>query len=316
MARTSTLIAVVFVVMWSSGFVGSRLGTEHATTANLMLWRFVIASAILVGLLVVLRSPIPRQIVLPQIGIGLLSQALYLGPIVGGIEAGVPAGTTALIASLQPILVGALAGPLLGEIVRRGQWLGLVVGIAGVLLVVADDLGSGTVSPFAYLLPVAGMVALSMGTLLYQRQPVETNPLHSLTIHTISTAVVSGIVAGSLGQASPAGSLDYWLAVAWITGLSGFGGYGFYLIALRKLGATKVSALLYLTPPTTMIWSYGMFGDTIGPLALTGLGVTSIAVWLVVAPHARARQAVAVAREPDAGAMACATPSSAPETIR
>lgn len=307
--RVPVLVAVVFVVMWSSGFVGSRLGTEHAPTANLMMWRFVIASVVLTGALVALRSPIPRSVVLPQVGIGLLSQALYLGPIVGGIEAGVPAGTTALIASLQPILVGALAGPLLGEVVRRRQWLGLAIGIAGVLLVVADDLENGTVSPVAYLLPVAGMAALSAGTLLYQREPATTNPLHSLTIHTVTTAVVFSVAATSLGQAAPGTTVDYWLAIGWITVLSGFGGYGSYLIALRLLGATKVSALLYLTPPTTMVWSYAMFGDTIGLLALVGLAVTAIAVWLVLAPRPRPRQTAA-------GAMACATPSRAPETIR
>jgi drug/metabolite transporter (DMT)-like permease len=183
---------------------------------------------------------------------------------------------------VQPLLVAALAGPLLGELIGRRQRLGLLVGLAGVALVVGGDVGLGTVAPWVYLLPVGGMVALSSGTVLERRWRPREGLTEALTLQTVTAAVVFTTVAGLTGRLTPPAASGFWWSVAWVVLLSSFGGYGSYLFVLRRSGATRVSTLLYLTPPTTMIWALLMFGDQPGPLSLAGVAVCAAAVYLVL----------------------------------
>lgn len=268
--------------MWSSGFVGARLGTDAASADTLLAWRYLLAVAVLVLWMAVRGTWVPSGTGMRHAVVGLLTQCGYLGGIVTGVGMGVPAGTAALIAALQPPLVGALAGRVLGERVSRRQWWGVWLGLAGVTLVVAGDIGRGTAPAAAYLLPVAGMAALSTGTLLERRWRPAGTILETLTVHCLVGLAFFGGLAAFNDRLAPPPVEGFWLAVAWIVVLSHFGGYGFYLAVLRRGGATKVSALLYLTPPTTMLWAFAMFGDPVTAAGLIGLAVCAVAVWLVL----------------------------------
>lgn len=274
--------AVGLVLMWSSGFVGARLGTGHASSDALLSWRFIIAAVLLLGWAAVRRTWPPRGSRLRHAIVGLLTQCGYLGGVVTGVELGVPAGTAALIAALQPPLVGALAGRLLGEPVSRRQWWGVWLGLIGVAIVVAGDLGRGTAPPAAYLLPLGGMAALSAGSLLERRWRPPGGITETLTVHCLVGGIVFGVIAAHGDRLAPPPDGGFWLAIAWVVVLSNFGGYGFYLAVLRQGGATRVSTLLYLTPPTTMLWAFVMFGDPVTGAGLAGLVVCAVAVWLVL----------------------------------
>ncbi|MPZ95103.1 MAG: EamA family transporter [Propionibacteriales bacterium] len=278
------LAAAGLVVMWSSGFIGARLGTEYAAADTLLAWRCVVAGSLLAAWAVVRRVRLGRRLLLQHTVVGLLCQVMYLGGVVTGVGLGVPAGVAALVAALQPLLVGALAGPLLGEQIGRRQWVGLWVGLAGVVLVVAADVGDGGGPVLGYLLVAGGMLALSAGTLLERRWQVGGRLVDALTVHSVLAAGVFVTTAGLAGRLTPPTAPGFWWAVAWVVVLSTFGGYGCYLFTLRAAGATRVSTLLYLTPPTTMVWAYVMFGDRIGALAAVGVVVCAVAVWLVLAP--------------------------------
>jgi drug/metabolite transporter (DMT)-like permease len=275
---TSGALAAGLVVCWSSGFVGARFGTEHASAATLLAWRLLVAGTLAIGWLAWRRSRLSGPAVRAHLGIGLLTQVGYLGGVVGGVGAGVPAGTTALIAALQPILVAAVAAPLLHEPVRARAWWGLGLGLAGVALVVADDMGAGNAPVWAYALPVAGMLALSAGTMADRRAPAPAAVLDAVAVHTVVAAVCFVGYAGATDALAPPAETDFVWAVAWVVVLSTIGGYGSYLAVLRRLGATRTSALLYLTPPTTMLWAYAMFGESIGSTAWIGLVLCAFAV--------------------------------------
>ncbi|MCT2583645.1 DMT family transporter [Actinophytocola gossypii] len=280
--RHTAVVAGGLVVMWSSGFVGARLGTDHAAADTLLAWRYVVV-AVLLGLFAVVRRPrvtafeVRRQAVL-----GVLCQVLYLAGVVGGVGIGVPAGVAALIAVMQPLVVGALAGPVLGERVRPRQWLGLVTGLSAVAVVVAGDLGGGG-HVLGYLLVAGGMLALSAGTLLERRWALRTAPFDQLTIHCLASCGVFVVAAAATGRLAPPMTPGFWWAVVWVVVLSTFGGYGCYLLTLRALGATGVSTMLFLTPPTTMVWALLMFGDPIAWTTVIGLAGCAVAVWLVLA---------------------------------
>lgn len=132
---------VGFVVMWSSGFIGAKLGTQEASTPTFVAWRSLFAAGMLLAAVLLLRRRWPSQgEVIVQGTVGFLSQGVYLSGVVGAVGFGVSAGTTALVAALQPLLAAALAGPFLGERVRLRQWVGLIVGLVGVVLVVGGDM--------------------------------------------------------------------------------------------------------------------------------------------------------------------------------
>jgi len=282
MAKTDVLGGVALVVLWSSGFVGAELGTRAAGPETLLAWRYVVAAGVLV-LVAALRGARPTLRALWQHGaIGVLCQFLYLGGVVTGVALGVPAGTAALIAAAQPLVVAVGAGRLLDEHPGRRQCVGLAIGLVGVALVVAGDIRPGGAPGWAYLLPVGGTLALSAGTLLDRRWRPAGSALDALTVQTVVTAALFVGTATVAGRLRPPDDPRFWWAVAWVVVLSSFGGYGVYLLVLRRSGATRASTVLYLTPPTTMVWAFLMFGDAPGPLALPGSAVCAVGVYLAV----------------------------------
>ena len=186
--RLDLLFAALLVVMWSSGFIGAELGTRFAPADTLLAWRYV-AAAVLVTTWAALRGVRPDRHTWPRLVlVGLLCQCLYLGGVVTGVGLGVPPGTAALVAALQPLLVAVVAAPLLGERTTVVQRVGLGLGVVGVALVVASDLGAGHVGVAPYALVVGGMLALSAGTLLERRLRLPVTLLESLTVQTLTAA--------------------------------------------------------------------------------------------------------------------------------
>jgi len=162
------------VGFWSSGFVGARLGAPYAPADTLLAWRYLVVATLL-GAALWWRGHRPTRAAWRREGVlGLLCQSGYLGGVVTGVTLGVPAGTAALVAALQPLVVAGLSAPVLGEVVRARQWWALGGGLAGVALVMRADLGSAsptasTAPAWAYALPVAGMLSLSLGSVLGER---------------------------------------------------------------------------------------------------------------------------------------------------
>lgn len=276
--------SVALVLMWSSGYVGAELGIRAGgTPLQLLGWRFALLGALLVTVCLVLgvrlddRSAWVRQGIL-----GLFSQAIFLSMIFEGISRGVDGGTAALIAALQPLLVATVAGRVLGERTTVGMWVGMALGMAGVVVVVSGGLDAGAAPWWAYLFPVAGMLSLATGTVLTQRlRPPETL-MQSVTMQSVVAGLVLMAAALLTGQAVPGAGVDFWVAVAWLIFLSTLCGYVLFVFVTRTRGATVASVLLYLTPPTTMVWVWLMFGIPITVPAVVGMAISAIGVGLVL----------------------------------
>jgi drug/metabolite transporter (DMT)-like permease len=291
------LSSVALVVTWSSGFVGAELGSRaHALPLTLLGWRFVLLAVLLLVLVQLRRTPWPtwrawrRQAVL-----GVLCQTGYLLLVFEGVSRGVPGGTAALIAALQPLLVATVAGSLLGEHSSARAWLGMVLGLVGVGVVVSGDLGVSNAPLWVYLLPTAGMLCLASGTVLGRRIRPPESLLETLMMQSVVTAVLLMGLALVSGQGTPPATLEFWRAVAWLIVLASLGGYVMYILVAERQGATVVSTLLYLTPPTTMFWVFLMFGQRITLTGVLGLAVSGAGVWLVL--RGRTGPPAAVPRE-------------------
>ena len=282
--HANALSSVALVVTWSSGFVGAELGSRaHAVPLTLLGWRFTLLAVLLVVVALVLRTPWPSwRAWRRQAALALLCQAAYLLLVFEGVTHGAPGGTAALIASLQPLLVATVAGSLLGEHSTPRMWVGMSLGLLGVAVVVSGDLGVADAPLWAYLLPTAGMLCLAGGTVLGQRIRPPESLLQTICMQAVVTAVLLMGLAGAVGEASPPAAVDFWLAVVWLIVLASLGGYVMYVFVAARQGATDVSTLLFLTPPTTMFWVYLMFGTQVTAAALAGLAVSGVGVWLTL----------------------------------
>ena len=272
------------MVTWSAGFIGAAFGTQAgAAPFTLLSWRFAILSVLLLITCAMsgtsLRSwPAWKR----QIGLGLLCQAGYLAFVFVGISDGVHGGTAALIAALQPLLVMTVAGRLLGESPSRLAWFGTALGFLGVFVVVSTDIRGDHAPAWAYIFPTLAMVSLTVGTILSKKiKPPETL-LQTITMQAALSAVFFTLVAIITGQAEVPTNAGSWIAITWLILVPSIAGYGLYVYVTHASGATVVSTLLYLTPPTTMLWAHLMFGDPIYLAGLAGLAISAAGVLIVL----------------------------------
>ncbi|MEP6815994.1 MAG: DMT family transporter [Marmoricola sp.] len=299
-SRSDGISSVALVVMWSSGFVGAELGSRaHAAPLTLLGWRFTALALLLVTVAGLRRMPWPTwQAWRRQAVLAVLCQAGYLFLIFEGVTHGVPGGTAALVAALQPMLVATVAGPLLGEHTTARMWVGLVLGLVGVVVVVGGGAGGSQAPLWAYLLPVAGMLCLGSGTVLERRLKPPEQLLQTVMMQSVVAATLFMVFALVFGQATPPASLPFWRAVVWLLVLASLGGYVMYVFVARHQGATAVSTLLYLTPPTTMLWVFLMFGEPVTLTGLVGLVISAVGVLLVLRGRPSASQRNSSTPEP------------------
>src|SRR5471032_2447246 len=280
-----------FVLLWSTGFIVAKFGLPYAPPLTFLLLRFLGVLVILLPLVLVLRAPWPvgqfRQIAVA----GVLLQAGYLAGVWCAIKLGMPAGLSALIVGMQPILT-AFAAPLIGEKVRPRQWLGLLFGIGGVGLVVAAKIQLVGLAPNAILLCVLALISITVGT-LYQKHHC---PQFDLRVGTVIQFAASAVVVLPLAIWFEGLGPDF-AAVQWTPRLVGallwsvLGlsiGAIFLLFALiRRNDATQVTSLMYLTPPTTAIMAWLMFGEAFNALGMAGMALAVTGVVFVVKKSTR-----------------------------
>ncbi|WP_425840581.1 DMT family transporter [Streptomyces fractus] len=288
----NVLLSIGFVLTWSSGFIGAKLGAGEASAVTTLMWRFLPLALVLGAVAVVAGRKRWRglggRVIGRQAVIGALSQSGYLLTVYYAIELGVSSGTTALIDGTQPLVAGALAGPLLRQYVTARQWLGLCLGLAGVVVVTTADAGAvGGVPWWAYGVPFLGMLSLVAATFVESRSRTRVEPMVGLTVHCATSAVVFTGLAVAFGKAAPPAAPSFWLSIAWLVGLSTFGGYGLYWIVLRRGGLTQVNTLMFLMAPVTAVWGALMFGEPFGVRTALGL-VLGLAAVVVVRLGTRA----------------------------
>lgn len=271
----------LFVLLWSSGFIGAKLGLAHAEPLTFLLLRFIIVALLMLPVLLLVRAPWPASV--REAGhiatAGLLLHAGYLAGVFVAIDQGVPAGIVALIAGLQPLLTSAVAFPLLGEKVGSRQWLGLFLGLIGVALVVGDKLapaGGGGVG-FAFF----ALLSFTAGT-LYQKRYCGKMDLGTGSFIQFAASMVALLILAPLFESlSVDWNGEFVFALAWLVLVLSLGAISLLLLLIRAGEAFRVASLLYLVPPVTALIAFAAFGEKLGGPALLGMLISAAAVALV-----------------------------------
>ncbi|WP_435748400.1 DMT family transporter [Microbacterium sp. PMB16] len=303
-ALVTALAAAAFVVTWSSGFLIAAIGTAEAAPLTMLVWRFVPLAVVL--LIVAVATGAARQVTRSalrrQAAIGLFSQFGYCAAIYAATAAGIATGTVALIDAVQPLVIAVLVGPLLGLRVRGAQWAGLIVGAVGVLFVVRSQFGHSDAHPLVYLLLVAGMGSLIVGTFIQRRTNVQTGVLATLTIHATVSAAALLVLAAATGALVPPASVSFWLAAVLAAAFPTVAAYGLYWWLLRRVGITALNALLFLIAPFTAVTGAVLLGETLTILSLIGFALCGLGVATVLVGEAQSARGAALGSRAAGGA--------------
>lgn len=279
-------IPLFFVFLWSTGFIVAKLGLPYAPPLTFLLVRCLGVLIVLVPVVLVWRAPWPRGQILHLAVAGLLLQAGYLGGVWAAIKLGMPAGLTALIVGMQPILTAA-AAPLIGERVRPLQWLGLLLGLAGVALVVYAKLSLAGMSMAALGLCLFALLSITAGTMVQRRHCPRFDVRTGTVIQFGATVLALLPLAIWLEDLDPALSSITWsgdfvVALLWSVLALSIGAIFLLFKLIGRSQATEVTSLMYLTPPTTAIMAWLLFGEAFNALGLAGMAVAVAGVAFVV----------------------------------
>ena len=281
---------LVFVLIWSTGFIVARYGMPHAPPLSFLAWRYVLSILCFLPWILLARVAWPAtRAQWLHLGVtGVLMHAGYLGGVWAAVKAGMGSGLVALVVGLQPVLTAIWLSSR-GSAVTRRQWLGLALGFAGLTLVVARKFGAGgEATAFNMGLAVLALLSITVGT-LYQKHFVAPCDVRSANAVQLLAALVVTLPLAlfeteAVRWVDAQGGMNWELvgAMAWsVLGLT-LGGSSLLYLLIQRGAATSVTSLLYLVPPTTALMAWVLFAEPITLTTLVGTALTALGVSLVV----------------------------------
>lgn len=274
----------LFVLLWSTGFIGARLGTPHSPPLTFLAVRYALVVALLVAIAIATRASWPsswRERAHIAVA-GILVQAVYLGGVFTAIALGFPAGATALVVGLQPVLTAIVAGPVLGERLSARQWVGVAVGFAGVAMVVLGKLDRGHLSWVGLTAAGVALLGITAGT-LYQKRFVPNVDLRTGgAIQFTAALIVTLPLAAATETQHIRWTGEFIFALAWLVIVLSLGAMFMLFTMLRHGEASKVASLMYLTPAVTAVVAYLLFDERLPAIGLAGMGVAALGVYWVM----------------------------------
>jgi len=279
--RLTSLAPGLFVFLWSTGFIGAKFGLPYAAPLSFLLVRYLLVIALMLLLAWATRAPWPKGGRLwLRIGIsGLLVHAVYLGGVYLSIANGLPVGVSSIIVGLQPLLTAVGAAALLSERIVPRQWLGLVLGLCGTLLVVSARVhgGFGLVG-----LPAAfgALFGITAGTLYQKRFCPSFDYRTGAIIQFVPAATLTGLAMLFYEDFRVEWNIQFVLALGWLSIVLSFGAFGLLNYLIRTGTATNVASLFYLVPPCTAIIAWLAFDEALGGMVIAGMALAVSGVYL------------------------------------
>ena len=286
-------VPLVFVFIWSTGWIVARYSADYADPLTFLLVRYFGAGAVLFAYAIAAGATWPRSRAEwgHALVSGVLLHAIYLGGVWWAVRHGVPASISALIAALQPILTALFAPTFVGERVRPLQWAGIVIGFAGLVLVLWPKLAGvepgqlgAALAPLA--INVVGMIAITLGT-FYQKRKIHSGDLRTVTVLQYAGAALATLPVAFLVE--PMRIEWNWTmaaVLAWSVLALSIGAIALLLLLIRRGEVSRSAQLIYLVPPTAALQAYVLFGETLSGVQILGMVVTVAGVALASRPKA------------------------------
>jgi drug/metabolite transporter (DMT)-like permease len=278
----------LFVFLWSTGFVGAKYIVPYAEPFTFLTIRYVIAAAILIAIAALLKQPLKltRDQVIASVAVGLLLHVIYIGGVFYAVSLGVSAGISAVIVSIQPVLVSILAVPLLGERIRWVQVVGLVLGVAGISLLLLPKVFQGdyssAISEVGIVICVIALLGTSAGYLVQKKLGSDIPFLTGTGMQYVVSAVVFALLSALTEDQRVEWTPEFLFGLAWIVLMLSIGSIVLLYEMLRAGSASKVSSLYYLVPPVAAIQAYFLFDEVIPPIGILGMALAGLGVVLVM----------------------------------
>ena len=278
------LLPGLFVILWCTGYLVVRLAMPDAGPVRFLAFRFGAAAVLLAVAACVIRAPwAGRTIDYAHMAVvGLLVHGIGLGGVWVGLDLGVEAGVAALVMGTQPLLTAALAISLIGERVDRRMAAGLALGLLGVTLVIHHKLG-GVGDPAGLAAVVVAVVAMTLGVLYQKRLCAHIDLVTGNAVQLAAAGIACLAVAWWIDDRSVKWTVQIFAVLGWSVLVLSIVATLLLYRMLRRGDASRVASLLYLVPPVTALMAWAVFGETIGPLAISGMALTAVGVALVAA---------------------------------
>jgi drug/metabolite transporter (DMT)-like permease len=271
----------MFVVLWSTGFIGTKYVLRNAEPLTYLAIRMVLVVALMAAIVAVARPRWPDRIgIAHSVVAGILVHGFYLGGTAIAIAHSVPAGLSALIPGLQPILTSTLANRWLGERVTPLQWAGLLIGLAGVVLILHDRPMSGEAG-WGWFASGVSLVSITLGTLYQRRYCGRIDWRVGNLVQYIAVAIFFSFGAWLFENGVVHWTSEFILALIWLAVVLSLGSIGLLYWLIRRSAATSVASLFYLVPAVTAVMAYVLFGERLDAVAIAGMVACAAAVFLV-----------------------------------
>lgn len=272
----------IFLVMWSTGYVGAKFGLGYIEPMTFLALRFACVVTIMAVLFAIIRPPLPKsRAEWAHLAIvGFLLQAMYFGMCYMSFNAGLSVGTLALILAMQPIIVGLVAPRWNGETVGWRRWAGLALGLAGAVIVITARSEIAAPSAIGFVFAALALIGITGGALWEKRFGVSHHPV---------TANLVGFSAGLIGVTPFMIAFETmeivwtWQLIASLSYLivaSSLIAVGLLLAMIRAGEVSKVSALFFLVPPMAAAVAWVVLGEVMPPLAWLGMVVAGLGVFM------------------------------------
>lgn len=286
--RKTFIYAIIFVLLWNSGFIGAEYALPYTGTFTLVFWRYL-ALTLIIMVYLLLRNRLRRvgtKTAALNMLIGILSHGVWLSCVLLALEYKIPAGIVALVVALQPMATGALSGFVTGERTYLSQWLGLLIGFIGVAIPILSRISWSNDTPFyAYLIPLGAVIGITVASLIQRRMEVKSDnhklPLdQTMFYHSLGTTLVLAIPAILIEQLSTQWKPTFILVMLWLIFAVSLAAYFVMWLLIERINATRVASLFYLGPPVTMLMAWLAFGDAVRIIDIIGLVIVFAGVGL------------------------------------
>ncbi|MGY8666319.1 DMT family transporter [Bradyrhizobium sp. UFLA05-109] len=272
---------VLFVVLWSTGFIATKSVVNNADPLTYLAIRMAIVVGLMAIIVAIARPKWPDGTGIAHSAVaGILVHGFYLGGTAIAIAHSIPAGLSALIPGLQPILTSTIANRWLGERVTPLQWGGLLFGLGGVVLILHNRPMTGEAG-LGWLASVVSLISITLGTLYQRRYCNHIDWRAGNLVQYVAVTLFFAAGAFAFEDRVVHWTREFVLGLAWLAVALSIGSIGLLYWLIRRSAATAVASLFYLVPAVTALMAYLLFGERLDAVAVAGMAICAAAVFVV-----------------------------------